>query len=392
MNWALIAANFLVFFVELYFNHSEPDQSWFTRMLILNPSHPRLWQYVTSAFLHAGWLHICGNMLFLMIFGANVNDRLGNLGYLGFYLAGAVFAGIGYVLIDGQADVLGASGAVAAVTGAYLILLPRSNITIFYFFFFIGTAEIAALLVILFFFSEDLWGQFVLRGLLGNNDGVAHMEHISGTLYGAVTCLICLLVGLLPHDQFDVLALAQRWNRRRQYRDMVSKGYNPFVASQSAGPHPAGRDWRAEPPAPPDPKAQHITELRVQISDAVARHDLPLAARRYLDLMAISPEQVLSRTALLDIANYFASQQMYPQAVGAYEQFQKYYANYEQIEQVQLMMGVIYARYLHRPDLARQYLLRAMAHLHAQRDIELARSELSQLDAAAPSTGNPATS
>jgi len=385
MNWALIAANFAMFFVELYFNPSAPDQSWFTRMLILNPSHPRIWQYITSAFLHAGWLHIIGNMLFLMIFGANVNDRLGHLGYLGFYLAGAVFAGIGYVLIDGQADVLGASGAVAAVTGAYLILLPRSHITIFYFFFFIGTAEIAALLVILFFFSMDVWGQFVLRGLLGNNDGVAHAEHISGTLFGAVTCLVCLLVGLLPRDQFDVLAMAQRWNRRRQYRDMVSKGYNPFGVSTP----PPGRSAR-QAAEPPDPRTQQIMELRVRISDAVAGHDLAMAARLYLDLMNIAPEQVISRTALLDIANYFASQQMYEPAAGAYEQFQKYYGNYEQIEQVQLMMGVIYARYLHRPDLARQYLLRAMARLHAQRDLELARSELAQLDAAA-SPGNSST-
>jgi len=380
MNWAIIAATFAVFLVQIAYNPQAPDQSAFTRYLILNPAHPRIWQYVTSAFLHANWLHIIGNMLFLYIFGNNINDRMGNLGYLGFYLAGAVISGVGYVVIDGRSSVLGASGAVAAVTGAYLILLPRSNILIFYFFFFIGTVEVASLLVILFFFSEDLIGQFVLPELLGNNDGVAHMAHISGTLFGAALCFVLLMVRLLPRDQFDVLALAQRWNRRRQYRDMVSKGYDPFGVT----PGRAGSARGNAPAPPPDPRSQQIMELRVQISDAVARHDMPLAAARYAELMRVDPQQVLSRTALLDVANYFASQQMYPQAAAAYEQFQRAYANYEQIEQVQLMLGVIYARYLHRYELARQYLLRALARLYAPRDVELAKSELAHMDEIAP--------
>jgi len=97
----------------------------------------------------------------------------------------------------------------------------------------------------------------------------------------------------------------------------------------------------------------------------------------------------MSRTALLDIANYFASQQLYQQAATAYEQFQKVYGNYEQIEQVQLMLGVIYARYLHRYELARQYLLRALARLYAPRDIELARSELAQIELIIPSGPSP---
>ena len=107
----------------------------------LNPQDPAVWQYFTYQFLHENWLHILGNMLFLYIFGNNINDRMGHLGYLAFYLAGGVMAGIGHAA-TASTPVIGASGAVAAVTGAYLVLLPRSNITLFYFFFIIGAIEI----------------------------------------------------------------------------------------------------------------------------------------------------------------------------------------------------------------------------------------------------------
>jgi membrane associated rhomboid family serine protease len=374
MNWALIAANFVVYFIQLAHNPQDAGDSEFVQRLMLQSADPRLWQYVTYAFLHANLLHIVGNMLFLYIFGNNINDRMGNLGYLAFYLAGAVVAGIGYVLFDRHGPVLGASGAVAAVTGAYLILLPKSNISVFYFFFFVGVIEVASLWFILVFFMMDILGE-VAPQFMGGAEAVAHVAHISGTLFGAALCTILLATGMLPRDQFDIVALAQRWNRRRVYRDVVASGYDPF------GYGPARRaGGQTTPPPPPDAATQRILDLRAQISLAAAAHDLANAAQGYQELIAIDPNQVLSRSAQMDIANFLASRHEYPQAAAAYEQLLRFYPTYEQIEQVDLMLGMIYGRYLNQPDRAKENLRRAISRMHFSRDLELAKSELAHLE------------
>src|SRR5271170_7234061 len=137
MNWLLILANTVIFIAQ------QNVRGGLMRYQ-LSGADPHLLNFVTYAFLHGGTLHLVGNMIFLYAFGNNVNDRMGQLGYLGFYLAGAVVSGITFCLTD-NSPIIGASGAVAAVTGAYLVLLPRSNITVVYFLIVIGVAEIPSL-------------------------------------------------------------------------------------------------------------------------------------------------------------------------------------------------------------------------------------------------------
>jgi membrane associated rhomboid family serine protease len=366
MNWGIIGANVLVFLYTLV----SPS---IVLPLELNPRSPQVYQFITYAFLHAGWLHIAGNMLFLYIFGNNVNDKLGNLGYLAYYLAGGVGAGILYVIVPNQImPVIGASGAIAAVTGAYLVLFPRSNVTVLFFLYIIGQYEISGLWFIVMFFAFDVWSNFT------QSDGVAHVAHIGGTLFGFCTCLTLLWVRLIPRDQFDFLAIFQRWNKRRQYRDLVTSGYNPFNYTQPAA---------SKRPVPPDPKVVRISELRSQIAEAQGNRDLDTAARIYLELQQLAPGQVLARQSQLDIANHLASTGLYPDAAAAYELFITTYPKYEQIEQVELMLGLIYARYLSQFDRARQYLNRALTRLHSTKEIALAKSELEHLD----SQGTPGT-
>jgi membrane associated rhomboid family serine protease len=356
-NILLIAINVIVFVVQQAYPSLEAR-------FALSPRHPQLLHYLTYAFLHANIPHVLFNMIFLYTFGNNVNDKMGNFGYLAFYLAGGIFAGVAYVVTQATpAGVVGASGAVAAVTGAYLVLFPRSNITVLYIFFFIGQFEIPSLYFILFFFGQDLFLNFA------GDSHVAHMAHIGGTIFGVGICFAMLVGQLLPRDQFDVLALLQRWNKRRQYRDMVAKGYDPFGY---AGPE-ASR-------GPPDPNVLRIQDLRAQISNAIGRHNLTEAAKQYLELKRLDPQQVLSRQAQLDVANQLASEQFYPQAADAYEQFLKTFPNFDQIEQVQLMLGIIYARYLNQYDRAKECLIRATAKLHGDRELTMARTELARIE------------
>ena len=361
MNWAVILLNILVFAL------GRRDPSAMDPYL-LSARDPALLDYFTYALFHGGVWHLLGNMLFLYIFGNNVNDKLGHAGYLGFYLAGGVFAGIGHVLA--QSTILyGASGAVAAVTGAYLVLFPRSSVTIIYLLFFVGTFDVPGVWFVALFFIKELLLPFTAERAAGD---VAHFAHISGALFGAGVCLALLAVQLLPRDQFDVLALMQRWNKRRQYRDLVSKGYDPFGYLPKVRPEPSTE--------PADPALQRMQDLRAEISEALAHHNHPHAALLFQELIRLDPQQVLSRQAQLEVANQLAAQQLYGQAADAYEQFMRHYGHFEQVEQVELMLGLIYARYLRKYDRAKELLLRASARLHGEREVEMARAELRRIE------------
>jgi membrane associated rhomboid family serine protease len=361
MNWGLIVANIVAFAAQQYFYPANKRNP-----LLLDPRDPHVYQFFTYAFLHGNFLHLAGNMLFLFVFGNNVNDKMGNAGYLGFYLAGAVFSGVSHVMFESH-PVLGASGAVAAVTGAYLVLLPRSHVTIIYWFIIIGSYELSGMWFVLAFFVLDLVEQFS-GPIFGGRQSVAHMAHIGGTAFGFVVCLVLLWVRLLPRDMFDILAIMDRWNRRRQHRDAVSRGYDPFGYS----PRVAKRE-------PPNPMMERIQDVRASISAAIAHQNMPEAVRLYMELHTIDANQVLSRQSQLDIANQLFSQQIYPAAAEAYELYLRSYPKADQLENVQLMLGIIYARYLQQYDKAKQSLETALAKLHAPRDIELAKSELGRI-------------
>ena len=134
-NYSLMAVNAVIFLLT-YWPHRNPFtgapealRPW-AEQFMLTPLRPYLWQFVSYAFLHGSVMHIIGNMFFLYLFGNNVNDKLGHIGYLCLYLAGAAFSAIGHTLMSNH-PVLGASGAVAAGTGAYLVLFPQTLITVF---------------------------------------------------------------------------------------------------------------------------------------------------------------------------------------------------------------------------------------------------------------------
>jgi len=354
MNYALIAANVAMYLIM-------PPGSNLQEQFALHTHSPNLIQFFVYQFLHGSPMHIIGNMLFLYIFGNNVNDRMGNIGYLAFYLAGGIMAAICYMITSQTgSQMVGASGAIAAVTGAYLILFPHSMITVVYFFIFIGRIEIQSLWFILAFFALDLYENF------SGADNVAHMAHIGGTLFGSCVCLILVATHLLPRSQWDMWALIQRWNKRRQYRDMVSRGYNPFDYTETA----RGKG-RAE-----NPYADQVLDLRSKISEALSAHQPAAAADLYAEMMQYDNTQVLSRQAQLDVATQLYHDNRHAQAAEAYEKLLRTYPNLERFEQIELILGILYSRYLHRYDKAKIHLTKALERLHEGREMQLAKEEL----------------
>jgi membrane associated rhomboid family serine protease len=350
---------------------------------MLTPSDLRLWQLVSYAFLHGTFIHILGNMFFLYVFGNNVNDKLGNIGYLCLYLAGAVFSGIGHTLLHLSSPIptLGASGAVAAITGAYLVLFPQTLLTVFYWLFiFIGTMEIPALYFI--GFKLIFWDNMYERRI----PNVAYDAHLSGYAFGILAVLGMLMTGLIASSSFDLWAMIKRWNRRRRYRDAISSGYDPFT-SQTRSKQIKVKEVKTPAQKELEEKTK---ELCNGISSRIAQRNLPAAAELYLELMRLDSEQLLPRQHLLDTANQLASDHKHAEAARAYEQFLSHYDNYEHADQVQLMLGILYSRYLDKPEPAVKHLQAAAKKLSDAGQLKMCQDELTKLQAyPPPNTRNP---
>ncbi len=180
---------------------SAPQMLCNTRLLSANhiPAENLLpsWETIfTGMFMHASILHIGGNMLFLWIFGNNVEDALGPLKYLAFYLVGGIVALGLQVAVDpsSTAPTLGASGAIAAVLGAYILLYPRARVlTLVIIIFFFTVIEVPAWIMLgVWFALQAAYGAVGLTTLAGASGGVAYFAHIGGFLFGLL--LIRLLV------------------------------------------------------------------------------------------------------------------------------------------------------------------------------------------------------
>ena len=150
---ALIVANILVFLHEISLDPYSLNE--FVRVYSLRPYHFHLVNVFTSMFLHANWLHLAGNMLFLWVFGDNVEDILGHGKYLVFYLLCGAAAAFAQVLADplSRAPMVGASGAIAGVMGAYLVKFPRSRVQMLFFALFFFRFEMPAWFMLAYWFA-----------------------------------------------------------------------------------------------------------------------------------------------------------------------------------------------------------------------------------------------
>lgn len=192
VNWLIIIANVLVFLYEL---RLSPDalkefiQTWGLVPAQFTGNPPAEWVTIfTAMFLHGGWFHILSNMWVLFIFGDNVEDRMGPFNYLIFYLLSGIAAGLlqSFVLQNSRIAMVGASGAIAGVLGAFLLLYPRARIASLVPILFIFTIiELPAIIFLLFWFVSQLFsGLISLEGASGG--GIAWWAHIGGFLFGMI--------------------------------------------------------------------------------------------------------------------------------------------------------------------------------------------------------------
>jgi membrane associated rhomboid family serine protease len=193
VTYGLLIANVVIFLSYWYSLPSEQALGEFYYTYGLVPAY--IAQYgldysaITHMFLHGGWMHLLGNMLFLWIFGDNMEDAFGHRNFAGFYLASGFCAALFQYVADPSADVpmVGASGAIAGVLGGYLLLYPRAKVDIlFIFIIFFRIFAIPAWIVLGVWFGMQLLSN-------GSDDGVAYMAHIGGFIGGAAMAGVYLL-------------------------------------------------------------------------------------------------------------------------------------------------------------------------------------------------------
>ena len=215
VNVAIIVANFAVWlFYEIPDLQSAVFHASFYPCSVDNSCHaPESWglSWITSMFLHGSWGHILGNMLFLAVFGKNVEDALGHLPYLAFYFAGGFVATMTQTLMtlafgsaaDARIPNLGASGAIAAVLGAFFDLYP--NATVFG-LAVIWPIRVSAWFFLGFWFLYQLFeANFGLLGSTANGGGTAFFAHVGGFVFGALIAWLLVSAGRIAPQEATAL-------------------------------------------------------------------------------------------------------------------------------------------------------------------------------------------
>ncbi len=199
-TYGLIGMNVLVFLHEISLSNAQLEQFFQLYAVIpqeLTTNWTGEWTTLfTSQFLHGGWWHLISNMVYLWVFGNNIEDRLGHLKYLFFYLTCGALAALCQWFIGMNSNIpsLGASGAISGVLGAYLIWFPQSRITTLVFLgFFITTINVPALVIIGIFFIQNLISGFAslqaAAKMSVETGGVAYWAHLGGFVFGTIFAL-----------------------------------------------------------------------------------------------------------------------------------------------------------------------------------------------------------
>lgn len=198
VNWTIIIVNVLVFLYQSSLSPVALERLINTYALVpahINLTNPSTWYpFLTHMFMHGSWLHLISNMWVLLIFGDNVEDRLGKGGYIFFYLIGGVAAGLLQFMLGGDPRVpsLGASGAIAAVLGAYFLFYPTARILTFVPLIFIWFIRIPAWVYLGIWFGTQLFSGLSALSLNsgGSAGGIAWWAHIGGFITGFLMALI----------------------------------------------------------------------------------------------------------------------------------------------------------------------------------------------------------
>lgn len=335
------------------------------------------WTLLSYQFVHGDFLHILGNLLVLWVFGPAVEDRFGRLGFALFYLLGGVLAGVMHGVFQPN-PVIGASGSIAAVTGAFLVLFPRTHVKLLLFFIYVGVYELPAWVFIAFAVVKDIWGAGIGGG------GVAFLAHIGGYAFGFSVAMALIVTKLLPDEDYSLFAIARHAKRRAdfkasareaemEWKKRIEKPSSPQTKAPAEKPRDpesgrgAGYGQRVKVPtggveervlwqrvdakeaeAMTDRESARAAELRAALQAKVAADDAAGASHAFRSLLREGQPTRGNRRVLVEAGNLFAAAGKHRDAADAYETFLASLKGFTDAEEgrVRLMLALMYQRYL----------------------------------------------
>jgi membrane associated rhomboid family serine protease len=373
-NWSIILANGAVFAAlniargQGFAALSHEDAASFG----LTAADPAPARFLTSMFVHADAMHLLGNMWFLHIFGDNVEDKLGRAAYLVTYLLFGFAAAAAYLLFGEtfasalervspdrvaawrQIPLIGASGAIAGVTGVYMVFFPRARIRCLFWFLWVTVFHLPALVVIGMYLLKDLLLSVAVNTQLVG--GVAYAAHVGGTLAGVA------------------LALAVKPALRRHAGGGWDRDTG-FAAGPAAPGAPAAAPASWEPP-----RVVPTGDLRDGLVGAVLDGRMDLAVGLYAEWNSRPRREVLPPGVELEIAHEFFRRGEVEAALDAYRRYLGSHPRTPDAAEAKFRMGLLHARATGDRALAREWLVQAAAEHPDPATAEVAREELRRLD------------
>ncbi len=355
---------------------SGPEGQSLVEWGALDPLNFRLVQLITSAFLHdptSIW-HLTFNMVFLWVFGCSVEGRLGSMWFALFYLGGAIVSGLAHMAVSNDACI-GASGAIAACTGAFLAFFPRGHVRVLSLLWF-GVFQVSSVWFIGLYICLDVVHQLSEWTGSGRGD-VAYAAHLGGYAFGFGLAMILLGFRLLPRDDYDAFFLFKQFRRRAALR-----AANRVQATSVWTSASADTSERLAKQAAKVPKERpEILELRSKIGDAFERQDIASAAVSYLELAKIDGNPVLGEGRQLEIANQLAAAGNWAGAVRAFEAMLKAYPGSGHRDEVMLLLAMAWVRKIPDPAKAKAMLEQVRPRLHDQQQQTFAEQLQAELEA-----------
>jgi membrane associated rhomboid family serine protease len=331
---------------------------------------------VSYAFLHGDFLHLAGNMLFLWVFGRPVEDRLGRAGFSGLYLAGAVAAGLGHAWLE-NAPAIGASGAVSAVTGAFLVLFPRTRIRVLWFMIIITLLMAPAW----FFIGLQIaWN--ILAGVTGSAGNVAVIAHLAGYAFGFAVAFTLLASGLIAKEPCDLFSISKHAKRRQEFRAAARLADR----SPRPGTAPAARPASRAPAAALDERSEALAKDRAAVSAALSEHKMDKAVSAYRTLIERHANRgdgdrgavTLSRNAQYRLATHLASEGSASLAIRAFDDLLGAYPGDPEAGAIRVLLARLCAG-MGATSRARRLLSEAIETARDEDVRSLARDELAAL-------------
>lgn len=328
---------------------------------------------LTYNFLHGDLLHLAGNMLFLWVFGRAVEDKLGRIGFLVFYLVGGAFAGLMHARFE-SAPAVGASGAISAVTGAFLVLFPRTRIKVLWFMIIISLMQAPAW----FFIGLQIaWN--LLAHASGGERNVATLAHLAGYGYGFAIALVLLWTRTLPREPYDLFTISRQAKRRREFRSASRIQPGPVRAMSRTNPE----------------RTEAVAMARAAVSTPLSAGRPEAAVEPYRELLqnyGTTPGAVtLARNAQYQLGAHLYAAGEHELALRAYSDFIAEYTADPEAPQIRVLLGRLLVA-AGRHGEARAILGEAVNELGDADLAAMARAELAALDQAVSPAGKGGSS